>query len=176
MKEIRLTSEDVGAYGRDIGTSIAQLLEAVAAQVPDGVMLRVGMTNPPYMLEHLDVICDVLSRPNVYAYLHIPVQSGSNRVLDAMRREYTVQEFTYIVKTLRKRVPGINIATDVICGFPGETEAEFEETLALCEALRFPFLNISQFYARPGTPAAALKPLPSKVVKVNTLPTLCTVW
>eukprot|EP00667_Euglena_gracilis_P006263 EG_transcript_6315 len=163
--EIRMTSEDTGAYGRDIGTNVAELLRAVTAVIPDGVMLRVGMTNPPYMLEHLDAICAILNQPNVFSYLHIPVQAGSNRVLDLMRREYTVQEFRYIVQTLRAKVPGINLATDIICGFPGETEEEFEETVRLCEELRFPFLNISQFYARQGTPAASMKPVDSKTIK-----------
>lgn len=165
VKEIRITSEDTGAYGRDIGTNIGELLHALAAEVPDGMMLRVGMTNPPYMLEHLDAICDFLNLPNVYSYLHIPVQAASNRVLEAMQREYTIQEFKYIVDKLREKVPGINIATDVICGFPGETDEDFQETVDLCEQMKFPFLNISQFYARQGTPAASMKPLNSKVIK-----------
>uniref|UniRef100_A0A7S1NLL5 Threonylcarbamoyladenosine tRNA methylthiotransferase n=1 Tax=Eutreptiella gymnastica TaxID=73025 RepID=A0A7S1NLL5_9EUGL len=167
VKEIRLTSEDTGAYGRDIGTNIGELLKAVVTHIPDGVMLRLGMTNPPYMLEHLDVICDTLNHPNVYSYLHIPVQAGSNRVLGIMQREYTVQEFKYIVQKLRERVPGVNIATDIICGFPGETEEDFKETAQLCEEMEFPFLNISQFYARQGTPAASMKPLDSKVIKAR---------
>eukprot|EP00669_Euglena_mutabilis_P008457 TRINITY_DN3509_c0_g1_i1.p1 TRINITY_DN3509_c0_g1~~TRINITY_DN3509_c0_g1_i1.p1 ORF type:complete len:290 (-),score=100.39 TRINITY_DN3509_c0_g1_i1:26-895(-) len=128
-------------------------------------MLRLGMTNPPYILEHLDDVCQILNEPVVYSYLHIPVQSGSNRVLDLMKREYTIQEFRYIVGKLRASVPGIAIATDVICGFPGETEEDFDATLRLCEELKFPFLNISQFYSRHGTPAASMKALDSKVIK-----------
>ena len=100
VSEIWMTSEDTGAYGRDIDTDIGVLLKRVVKELPDadqdgrgGVMLRVGMTNPPYILEHLEVVAEVLSHPKVFAFLHVPVQSGSNRVLDAMRREYTVEEY-----------------------------------------------------------------------------------
>ena len=69
-----MTSEDTGTYGRDIGSSLPALLQAVVAELPDGVMLRLGMTNPPYILEHLEAMADVLSHPRVYSFLHIPVQ------------------------------------------------------------------------------------------------------
>ena len=80
VREIWLSSEDTGAYGRDIGTSLPELLEALVAVLPsDGqTMLRIGMTNPPYILEHLDAIAKAMHHPSVFAYLHVPVQSGSN--------------------------------------------------------------------------------------------------
>ena len=74
VKEIWITSEDTGAYGRDIGTNIAELLRNIVNSLPADVMLRVGMTNPPYILEHLEAIAKVLNHPRVYAFLHIPVQ------------------------------------------------------------------------------------------------------
>ena len=88
-----MSSEDTGAYGRDLGTDITVLLRRVASVLPsDGrTMLRIGMTNPPYILEHLDFIGRCLKHPFVYSYLHIPVQCGSNAVLDRMKREYTVE-------------------------------------------------------------------------------------
>ena len=82
VKEIWLTSEDTGTYGRDIGTSLPELLSAITNILPFGIMLRLGMTNPPYILEHLSAMATILNHSNVYSFLHIPVQAGSNRILD----------------------------------------------------------------------------------------------
>ncbi|MBA0808718.1 hypothetical protein Gohar_024433, partial [Gossypium harknessii] len=136
VREIWLSSEDTGAYGRDIGVNLPILLNAIVAELPpDGsTMLRIGMTNPPFILEHLKEIAAVLCHPCVYSFLHVPVQSGSDAVLTAMNREYTVSEFRTVVDTLTELVPGMQIATDIICGFP-------------------------------GTPAARMKKVPSTIVK-----------
>ena len=91
------------------------------------------MTNPPYILDHLDAIAKILASDRVYSFLHVPVQAGSDYVLDAMKREYTNEDFCKVVNVLRKKVPGITIATDIICGFPTETEEDFQETMALCK-------------------------------------------
>ncbi|XP_031639370.1 threonylcarbamoyladenosine tRNA methylthiotransferase isoform X2 [Contarinia nasturtii] len=101
--EIWLTSEDTGTYGRDIGTSLPQLLWKLTEIIPDGCMLRVGMTNPPYILEHLEEIAKIFQTPRVYAFLHVPVQSGSDSVLTEMKREYCRNEFEEVVDTLRAR-------------------------------------------------------------------------
>ncbi|OWM85086.1 hypothetical protein CDL15_Pgr027873 [Punica granatum] len=167
VKEIWLSSEDTGAYGRDIGVNLPMLLKAIVAVLPtDGsTMLRVGMTNPPYILEHLKEIAEVLSHPCVYSFLHVPVQSGSDAILTAMNREYTVGEFRTVVDTLTELVPGMQIATDIICGFPGETDEDFSKTISLIKEYKFAQVHISQFYPRPGTPAARMKKVPSNVVK-----------
>jgi threonylcarbamoyladenosine tRNA methylthiotransferase CDKAL1 len=165
VSEVWLTSEDTGAYGLDIGTNIANLLRQVADSLPEGVMLKLGMTNPPYMLAHIDAVADILLRPNVFEFIHIPVQSGSNEVLRSMIREYTREDFKRLVDGLRARVPNLCVSTDVICGFPSEAEEHHRETLSLVEEYKFPTLNISQFYARPGTAAARMKKLPGNVVK-----------
>ncbi|XP_052189766.1 uncharacterized protein LOC127799610 isoform X1 [Diospyros lotus] len=167
VKEIWLSSEDTGAYGRDIGVNLPILLKAIVTELPsDGsTMLRVGMTNPPYILEHLKDIADVLRHPCVYSFLHVPVQSGSDEVLSAMNREYTVSQFKTVVDTLTELVPGMQIATDIICGFPGETDEDFAQTVSLIEQYKFPQVHISQFYPRPGTPAARMKKVLSTVVK-----------
>ena len=96
-------------------------------------MLRVGMTNPPYMLQHLDAIAACLNHPRCYAFLHVPVQSGSDAVLGRMRREYTRAEFCTVADALLSRVPHLTLATDLICGFPGETEADHDATLTLVQ-------------------------------------------
>ena len=169
VSEIWLSSEDTGAYGIDLGTDVAALFRAITAVLPtDGsVMLRLGMTNPPYILAHLDAVAEAMRHPAVYAWMHIPVQSGSNAVLDAMKREYTVEEFRKVCDTLLEAVPGMVIATDIICGFPGETDEQWKETMDLIEHYKFPEVHISQFYPRPGTPAAKMKRVPTQIVKAR---------
>ncbi|XP_041962889.1 threonylcarbamoyladenosine tRNA methylthiotransferase isoform X1 [Alosa sapidissima] len=166
--EIWLTSEDTGAYGRDIGTDLPTLLWKLVEEIPDGAMLRLGMTNPPYILEHLEEMAKILAHPRVYAFLHVPVQSASDSVLMDMKREYCADDFRRVVDFLKERVPGITIATDIICGFPGETESDFQETMELVRTYRFPSLFINQFYPRPGTPAAKMEQVPAHVKKQRT--------
>lgn len=156
VTEIWLTSEDTGAYGRDIGTNIVELMVLLIKNLPLDKVLRVGMTNPPYILEHLDAMCKIMSHPQVFTILHIPVQAGSDSVLERMNREYTVAEFSKVCDALLANVPDMNISTDIICGFPGETDEEFEGTLSLMRKYKFPVVNISQFYPRPGTVAARM--------------------
>lgn len=168
VSEIWLSSEDTGAYGIDLNTNIVVLLQEIIKVLPDkGVMLRVGMTNPPYILQHLDDIADILNNDKVFAFLHIPVQSGSNAVLDAMNREYTVEEFRKVVDLLQAKVPDVTIATDIICGFPNETESDFDQTMDLINYYKLAIVNISQFYPRPGTPAAKMKRIATQIVKVS---------
>ncbi|KAH8057349.1 tRNA (N(6)-L-threonylcarbamoyladenosine(37)-C(2))-methylthiotransferase [Aureococcus anophagefferens] len=168
--EVWLSSEDTGAYGIDLGTSLGALLEALLPVLeahPHG-MLRVGMTNPPYVLDQLEVLGRCLNHAQVYAFLHVPVQSGSDAVLakDRMNREYTVADFRAVVDGLAARVDGgLSLMTDVICGFPGETDDDFDATYALVEDYAFGLINISQFYARPGTPAASMKRVHTATVK-----------
>ncbi|XP_076333130.1 threonylcarbamoyladenosine tRNA methylthiotransferase isoform X1 [Tachypleus tridentatus] len=168
VREIWLTSEDTGAYGRDIGVTLPQLLYRLEEVIPEGCMLRLGMTNPPYILEYLEDIAKIMASPRVYAFLHVPVQSGSDAVLADMKREYCGADFRHVVDFLRDRVPEITIATDVICGFPTETEKDFEETIKLVQDYKFPSLFINQFYPRPGTPAARLPRVPAQEVKQRT--------
>ncbi|KAL7749662.1 Threonylcarbamoyladenosine tRNA methylthiotransferase [Sorochytrium milnesiophthora] len=163
--EIWLTSEDTGTYGRDIGASLPDLLWRIVRVLPDGVMLRLGMTNPPYILEHLEEVAKILAHPRVYEFLHVPVQAGSDRVLHDMRRQYTCADFCHVVDFLHERLPSVTIATDIICGFPTESDVDFDDTIAVVEKYRFPVLHISQFYPRPGTPAARLQRIPTNIVK-----------
>ncbi|KAK4876706.1 hypothetical protein RN001_009212 [Aquatica leii] len=166
--EIWLTSEDTGTYGRDIGTSLPELLWQLVEIIPEGCRLRLGMTNPPYILEHLEEMAKILAHPRVYSFLHVPVQSGSDQVLSDMKREYCREDFEHVVTFLKDRIEGMTIATDIICGFPTETEEDFEETLSLCAKYKFPSLFINQFYPRSGTPAALMPRIPAQDVKLRT--------
>eukprot|EP00758_Cryptobia_borreli_P003836 Tbor_TRINITY_DN4009_c0_g1::TRINITY_DN4009_c0_g1_i1::g.11834::m.11834/K15865/CDKAL1; threonylcarbamoyladenosine tRNA methylthiotransferase CDKAL1 len=166
VREIRLTSEDTGAYGIDLGIDAVMLLDAVVKEVEGTtIMVRLGMSNPPYLLKQLEGFSRIMHHPNVYEFLHLPVQSGSDAILSEMKREYTVEEFTQCCNVLQAKVPNISIATDIICAFPGEGEREWQETMDLCRRVRFPILNISRFYSRSGTPAAAMPQIPSEISK-----------
>ena len=102
-------------------------------------------------------MADIMKHPRVYEFLHVPVQSGSNDVLDKMNREYTVEEFNEVCDFLKEEMPTMTLATDIICGFPTEAAEHHQETCALVRRHQFPVLNISQFYPRPGTVAARMK-------------------
>ncbi|VDK42539.1 unnamed protein product [Anisakis simplex] len=155
--ELWLTSEDLGAWGRDIGMVLPDLLNELVKIIPDGCMMRLGMTNPPYILDFLQEIADILNHPRVYSFLHIPVQSASDAVLSDMKREYCRDEFCRVVDFMLENVPNVYIATDFICAFPSETIEDFEESMEMVRKYRFPSLFINQFYPRKGTPAARLK-------------------
>jgi len=166
--EIWLTSEDTGAYGRDIGSSLPELLWKLVEVIPEGCRLRLGMTNPPYILDHLDEMAKILNHDRVYTFLHVPVQAGSDAVLSDMKREYNIADFEKVVDFLREKVDGITIITDIIAGFPTETEEDFQETMNLVKKYKFPSLFINQFFPRPGTPAAKMKRIPTQDVKKRT--------
>lgn len=166
--EIWLTSEDTGAYGKDIGVTLPELLWQIIEVIPPGGLMRIGMTNPPYIKEYLDEMAKILNHPRVYSFLHIPVQSGSNNVLHDMKREYRIEDFKNTVNFLKDRVPRLTIATDIICGFPTETLEDFADSCALVQEYQFPSLFINQFFPRPGTPAANMKRVPTDEVKRRT--------
>ncbi len=163
-KEIWLTSQDCGAYGRDRGTKLTDLLKKVV-EVSGDYRIRVGMMNPHFAADMLDELVEALNHPKIYRFVHIPLQSGSNKVLRDMNRPYTVELFREVVEALREGVEGISIATDIIVGYPTETHKDFEKTVELIRELRPDIVNISKYGPRPGTPASKLKPLNSKEVK-----------
>jgi MiaB-like tRNA modifying enzyme len=156
-KEIWLTSQDCGAYGKDIGTDIVSLLRAVCA-VEGDFMVRVGMMNPNFALEYLDDLVSVFkeNKGKLFWFLHVPVQAGSDEVLSQMNRKYTVADFVKVCGALRSAMPEFAIATDVICGFPGESISDFQSTKELMHKVEPDVINISRFWARPGTEAAEM--------------------
>jgi threonylcarbamoyladenosine tRNA methylthiotransferase CDKAL1 len=165
VKEVWLTSQDCGAYGKDINSSLPELLnELLKVKMNPDVRIRIGMINPNHALEFLDEYVQILKHPNVFKFAHLPVQSGSNNILSSMNRKYKAEDFVKIVKRLRKEIPMITIATDIICGFPGESDDDFDKTYKLLEALKIPVVNITKFSPRPRTPAARMQKLNTKIV------------
>ncbi|MFH1770860.1 MAG: tRNA (N(6)-L-threonylcarbamoyladenosine(37)-C(2))-methylthiotransferase [archaeon] len=166
VKEVWLTSEDTGAYGLDIKTTLPVLLGKIL-EIPKDFRIRLGMINPEHVKRDLKELIQVFKDERMFKFIHIPVQSGNDRVLEAMNRPYTVKDFKDSVAKLRKEIPKITIATDIICGFPEETKKEFEDTLDLVKELKFEVVNISKFYPRSGTKALELKALPTKEKKAR---------
>jgi MiaB-like tRNA modifying enzyme len=163
VKEVWLTSQDTGAYGLDFGVRLPELINDVAA-VPGDFMVRVGMMNPDHALSCLDDLVSAFAGKKVYKFAHIPVQSGDDKVLSDMMRRYTVKDFIEVVSEFRRKLDA-TISTDVICGYPTESEEAFERTLDLLRETKPDVLNISRFGRRPGTAAAKLKELPGRTTK-----------
>lgn len=153
-KEVTLLGQTVNSYGKNLAEGrvpFSELLRMVAA-VPG--IERIRFTSPYPRDFHEDLIETIRSVPEVMEHCHMPLQAGDDRLLARMRRVYTVESFSQIVADLRAAVPGIGLTTDVIVGFPGETEEEFEGTLAAMRKFRFDGAFMFRYSPRPGTPAA----------------------
>jgi threonylcarbamoyladenosine tRNA methylthiotransferase CDKAL1 len=167
-KEIWLSSTDNGCYGRDIGTDLANLLLRCCG-IEGDFKIRVGMMNPMYIPQLLHSLLDIFSQNNkVFKFLHIPVQSGSDRILRKMKRGHSAQTFLNAVRVFRDKIPEITIATDIIIGYPSETEDDFRQTVDLLQAARPDIVNLSKYSARPGVLAATEKKVPSNITKNRT--------
>lgn len=166
-REVWLTSQDMACYGRDIGANLVDLLERIC-NIEGTFFVRIGMMTPNYLLDILDGLVEAYRHKKVFKFLHLPVQSGDNEVLKHMQRFYTVEDFSQIVAKFRKAIPNITIATDVICGFPGETAEAFEKTMRLIERVKPDIVNVSKFFPRPNTPAEKLEPkVPPSEIKAR---------
>jgi len=151
-KEVVLTGVNIGAYGRDLGTSLGRLIEDILTKtaVP---RLRLSSIEPwdfdPSLLR-------LWEDPRLCRHLHLPLQSGCDATLRRMGRRYTAAEYAELVERAREAIPDLAVTTDVIVGFPGETEAEFEESLRFVEKMAFARIHVFKYSARPGTPAATM--------------------
>lgn len=156
-KEVWLASTDNGCYGKDIGTDLVELLTACCS-IEGDFKIRLGMMNPMYLPEMLDRMVNVFyENGKLFKFLHIPVESGSDRILRKMKRGHTARTFLNAVQAFRSKIPEMTISTDIIVGFPSETEDDFKQTLDLIETAQPDTVNISRYGARPGTEAAKWK-------------------
>jgi len=165
-REVWLTSQDTACYGKDIGTSLADLLRRIC-EVEGDFFVRVGMMNPNHVMEMLDELVEAYKCGKIFKFLHLPVQSGDDEVLELMNRQYTVEEFKMIVQAFREEIPRSTLSTDVICGFPGESREAFEQTKKLVREVQPDIVNVSKFFSRPRTPAEKMVSLPPKEVKMR---------
>ena len=162
-KVIFLTSQDNGCYGFDIGENSAKLLQELVT-IKGDFMIRFGMANPTHVKKILPELLHILKHPKIFSFLHIPIQSGSDTVLLEMKRENLVSDFKEILQLARKEIPSITISTDIIIGFPNETEEDFKKTLALLEETKPDVINRAKYSKRPSTKAAKMKQLPGKTI------------
>ena len=154
VREVTLLGQNVNSYRSEDGTSFAQLLQEIA-KVEGIERIRFMTSHPKDLSEELiEVYRDV---DKVCGNIHLPVQSGSDRILKAMNRRYDAARYLSLIEKLRRARPGITISTDIIVGFPGETEEDFEDTLALCREVKYDSAFTFIYSVRQGTPAAGYK-------------------
>jgi len=155
VREVTLLGQTVNAYGRDLApaTDLAALLELVD-EVEGIERIRFTTSNPYNLTQRL--IRAIRDVPKVVEYLHLPLQSGSDRVLARMHRGYTRARYLELIAELEETVPGIALSTDLIVGFPGEEEEDFEQTADMVERVGYDNVFVFRYSRRPGTPAATM--------------------
>ncbi|MFX0145241.1 MAG: tRNA (N(6)-L-threonylcarbamoyladenosine(37)-C(2))-methylthiotransferase [Candidatus Hodarchaeota archaeon] len=167
IKQIYLTSQDCSIYQYN-GTSLADLIKKIVG-LDYKFYLRIGMINPQFLINNTKELISIFKHKKVYKFLHIPIQSGSNDVLKRMQRKYLISSIINKLEMLRKEFENLTISTDIICGFPGETEYDFYRTINFIKWLRPEILNISKFTPRPGTKAKKMEQLGSKIIKERSI-------
>ena len=174
VKEITLLGQNVNSYGKDLpgGMDFADLLAAIAP-IPGDFLIRFLTSHPRDASEKL---CDTMAKyPKIAKQLHLPFQSGSTRVLKAMNRHYDRETYLEKVTYAKKVMPDLVLTSDVIVGFPGETEEEFEETISLIQQVHYDSLFTFIFSPRPGTPAAKMEDNTPREEKNRRFDKLCAV-
>ena len=163
IKEVELLGQTINAYRcPETGAGLAGLLEAVAS-VEGLLRVRFITSHPRHFGQ--DLIDVLAANRNVFRYLHLPIQSGSDAILKKMHRKYSRDEYLALVDRIRAAAPEINLSTDVIVGFPGESEADFEDTMRVLTQVRFGQVYAFGYSPRPKTPAARYKPEISEEIK-----------
>lgn len=166
-KEIWLTSTDNGCYGLDIGTNLINLLRS-CEKIEQEFKIRLGMMNPMYLNRMIADLSILYSGSNkLFKFIHIPIQSGSERILRKMKRGHTVNTTKDLITRLKDKIPEITIATDIITGFPTETNEDFEQTLDLISFIDPDIVNSSKFSSRPGTAASKLEKVDDNIISAR---------
>ena len=164
-KEIQLTAQDTASYGRDSNSSLADLLDNLG-KIPGQYRYRVGMMNPATVLPQLQMLIKAYENEHIYKFLHLPIQSGDDTLLKMMGRNYQIDDVLQIIDQFRNHYSTLTLATDVIVGFPSETEIQHQKTMELMTLLKPDIVNITKFSARPNTKAKTMeKRIPTDIVK-----------
>jgi threonylcarbamoyladenosine tRNA methylthiotransferase CDKAL1 len=164
-KEIQLTAQDTASYGLDRGENLGTLLSQIT-HLTEEFRIRIGMMNPATLHENLSSILSAYQHEKIYKFLHLPVQSGDDEMLKKMNRMYTTKQFYFLIEQFRKKIPLLTLSTDIITGFPTESEEHFLRTISLLESIQPDIVNITRFSARPLTTAKKMKGrLPTHIVK-----------
>ena len=167
-KEIWITAQDTGCYGLDIGTTLPELLKEIL-KIQGDFKIRLGMANPNFVHKYLKELIEIFKEDKMFKFLHLPIQSGSDKILKDMNRKYSIKQYKEIIKEFKKQIPGITISTDLILGYPTEKEKEFQESIKLIKDTKPDILNINRFWSMPNTIANKLKSLPSEIIKKRSL-------
>ena len=169
--EINLVGEDVGAYGLDIGTNIIELLKTMEA-IEGDFKVKMDVLNPWWFLRYknlAETIAEGVESGKIIPYFGMPLQSGSNRILKLMRRHYTREDYEGILEELERKIPEIEVATDVIVGFPAETEEDFMETFEVLARHRFAYYGVWGYSEREKTEALGMtKKVAPKTIRERT--------
>ncbi len=167
IKQLYLTSQDCSLYEKG-GINLSDLVRNIT-QLNYDFFLRIGMINPLFIKENYTQLIEIFNLDKVYQFLHIPIQAGSNRVLRTMNRQYTTREILPNLFKLKSQFPLLSISTDVICGFPTETEYDFYRTINLVKLVKPDIINISKFTPRPGTTAKRMNQINNKIIKERSI-------
>ena len=162
--EIQLTAQDTAAFGRDSGEKLSDLIKEVANLKGD-FRVRVGMMHPKNILNDVDEIIDAMKHPKVYDFIHLPVQSGSDKVLSEMRRGHSVEQYKNIVSKFKEEIPNVTLATDIIVGYPTESDEDFDETVKLLEEIKPSLIHLSKYQHRKGAISSSLPEIPREIMK-----------
>ena len=163
-KELLLTSQDNGAFGADTESSLENLLNELS-HLDGEFRLRVGMLNPMLVSGRSKEMAEAWGDSRTYKFMHLPIQSGSQKILNSMTRDHTLGEFWEVVEVFRDYYPEMMIITDIITGFPGETDKDHQETVKLLNQLSPDLVNVTRFSPRKGTPASRYKRIDGRIVK-----------
>ncbi|AWX32528.1 tRNA (N(6)-L-threonylcarbamoyladenosine(37)-C(2))-methylthiotransferase [Methanosphaera sp. BMS] len=164
-RELQVTAQDTACYGEDTGESFATLLERLAT-IDGDFRIRVGMMHPKSLKRQLDDVIDVFKQhEKIYKFIHLPVQTGSPKVLKEMNRLHTLDEFKEMLRLFRKEIPSLSLATDIIVGYPTETDDDFNQTLDLIEEIKPDIIHISKYMHRPTAKSNTLEEIPHEVMK-----------
>lgn len=164
-KEVVLTGTNIGKFDDGKGGGFVELAwEFLSRAEAAGARIRISSIEPEDVKEP---VFELFEHPALCGHLHLPLQSGSAKVLAAMRRRYSISRYRKIVEEFRARFPRASITTDIIAGFPGETDEDFTETLSVMEDSGFERVHVFRFSPRPGTPAAEIKGVPERIVRAR---------
>lgn len=163
-KEIWITAQDTASYGLGSDIDLPSLIDELT-EIEGDFKIRIGMMNPDYALPIVDKLKEMYQNSKVYSFAHIPIQSGSNSILNKMLRKYTVEDYENLINGLRKTV-NLTLSTDIITGFPEESDDDFKQTIDFLRKIQFDIVNISKYGDREGTLASLSKEkLPTEIIK-----------
>lgn len=162
--EIQLTAQDTAAFGKDTGEKLSTLIKEVA-NLDGNFRVRVGMMHPKNLLDEIDEVIDAIKHPNVYNFIHLPLQSGSDKVLCEMKRGHNISQYLDMVSKFKSEIPNLTLAVDIIVGYPTESDDDFMLTVKLLEKIKPSLIHLSKYQHRKGAISSSLSEIPHEIMK-----------